>query len=220
VSRDTLPHWYIYGAGGLGLETMDILEHAMREGLVPPHNPCFVEDSTARSMVSGYSIHDLSDCLRGSPITIAVGEPRIRELLMNKAQKAGLVLRSIISPTAFVSPMANVGDGVIVAPLCSVQANAKIEANVAVNTMAIVGHDVRVLKGAVISSMVNLGGAVVVGQSAYIGMGALIKEGCSIGEWTIVAMGSVVFSDLPNDIIAVGNPARVSKRNENRQIFK
>lgn len=220
MSRDALPHWYIYGAGGLGLETMDILEHAMREGRIPPHNPCFIDDLKTGSTVSGYRALDLMDCLPQTPVTIAVGEPSVRELLMRKAQKAKLVLRSIISPTAFISPHAEIGDGVVVAPLCSVQAKAKIETNVAVNTMSIVGHDVHVLQNAVISSMVNLGGSVVIGQSAYIGMGALIKEGCSIGEWSIVAMGSVVFADLPNDVIAVGNPARVSRRNENRKVFK
>jgi len=29
----SLDHWYIYGAGGLGIETMDILQSAIRRGL-------------------------------------------------------------------------------------------------------------------------------------------------------------------------------------------
>ena len=220
MPHNTLPHWYIYGAGGLGVETMDILQHAIREGLVPQHTSSFVEDATEGGEVLGYRVHDLSDCLPGSKVTIAVGEPRIRQLLMGKAQGAGLQLSSVISPTAFVSPMAYIGDGVIVGPLCSIQARANVAMNVAINTMAIVGHDVHVQQGAVLSSMVNLGGAAVIGEYAYVGMAALVKEGCSIGSWSIISMGSVVYNDLPEEVIAVGNPARVSRRNENKQVFK
>lgn len=220
MPHDTLPHWYIYGAGGLGVETMDVLHHAMREGQIPPHNLSFIEDGTERAEVLGYGVHSLSACLPGSKVTIAVGEPRVRQLLMHKVQAAGLQLSSVISPTAFVSPMANIGDGVIVGPLCSIQARANVASNVAINTMAIVGHDVHVQQGAVLSSMVNLGGAAVIGEYAYVGMAALVKEGCSIGSWSIISMGSVVYNDLPEDVIAVGNPARVSRRNENKQVFK
>lgn len=220
MSSENLPHWYIYGAGGLGLETLDILEHTMRVGTLAPHSPRLIEDNPTRNEVMGYPVCDLSQCLAGSSVTIAVGEPRIRQLLLKKAEAEGLVPRSLISPNAFVSPMAEIGDGVIVAPLCSIQARARIARNVGVNTMTVVGHDVCVSEGAVLSSMVNLGGAVEVGECAYIGMGALVKEGVSVGCWSIVAMGSVVFSDLPQEVIAVGNPARVSKRNENRQVFK
>lgn len=214
-----LPHWYIYGAGGLGLETVDILEHAMRANTVALHSPRFIEDDSTRNEVMGYPVCELSQCLPGSSVTIAVGEPRIRRLLLKKAEAAGLVPRSLISPSAFVSPMAEIGEGVIIAPLCSIQAHARIARNVGVNTMTIVGHDVCVNEGAVISSMVNLGGAAAIGEYAYIGMGALVKEGLSVGPWSIVAMGAVVFRDLPEEIIAVGNPARVSKRNENKQVF-
>lgn len=220
MPHNTLSHWYIYGAGGFGVETMDILEHAMREGHIPAYTTSFVSDEPERGEVLGYRVHHLSDCLPGSKVTVAVGEPRIRQLLMNKAQGVGLQLCSVISPTAFVSPMADIGDGVIVGPLCSIQARASIAKNVAINTMAIVGHDVHVQQGAVLSSMVNLGGAAIIGEYAYIGMAALVKEGCSVGSWSIISMGSVVYNDLPADVIAVGNPARVSRRNENKQVFK
>ena len=220
MSFKNLPHWYIYGAGGLGLETVDILEHAMHAGTLAQYSPRFIEDEPTRHKVMGYPVCDISQCLPGSFVTIAVGEPRLRQLLLKKAEAVGLVPRSLVSPSAFVSPMAEIDEGVIVAPLCSIQARARVGRNVSVNTMAIVGHDVCLNEGAVISSMVNLGGAVVIGEYTYIGMGALVKEGLSVGSWSIVAMGAVVFRDLPEEVIAVGNPARISKRNENKQVFK
>lgn len=212
--------WYIYGAGGLGLETVDILQDAMNLGSVDAHTICFVEDAKTRDDLMGYPICDLSEVESGSSVTVAVGEPQLRKILREKATLAGLVLKSIVSPRAFVSSLANVGEGSIIAPFCSVQARACIAGNVSINTMTIVGHDVRVQEGAVLSSMVNLGGGAKIGQEAFIGMGALVKEKVTIGNQSIVAMGSVVFTDLPEEIIAVGNPARVSRRNEEKKVFK
>jgi sugar O-acyltransferase (sialic acid O-acetyltransferase NeuD family) len=214
-----LPRWYLYGAGGLGLETMDILADAMRAGRVAPHEGWFIEDGAARKEVNGFPVCDIADCIPGSKVTIAVGEPLVRQKLMEKAEAAGLELASLISPAAFVSSLAHIEAGVIVAPLCSIQARARVEKNVGVNTMAIIGHDVVVRAGAVISSMVNLGGAVQVGPLTYIGMGALIREKLTIGERTIIGMGSVVHADMPDGVIALGNPARVSRRNESHKVF-
>jgi acetyltransferase-like isoleucine patch superfamily enzyme len=67
--------------------------------------------------------------------------------------------------------------------------------------------------------MVNLGGGVHVESACYIGMGALIKEKLRIGHTSIVGMGSVVHSEVPNEVIAIGNPARVVRRNEDRKVF-
>ena len=119
-----------------------------------------------------------------------------------------------------MSSHAQLGDGVIVAPHASIQATAQISRNVAVNTATIVGHDVFVGDNSVLSSMVNLGGGVVVEPLAYIGMGALVKERLRIGRASIVGMGSVVYTDVPDEMIAIGNPARIVRRNEDKKVFK
>jgi acetyltransferase-like isoleucine patch superfamily enzyme len=86
--------------------------------------------------------------------------------------------------------------------------------------MSIIGHDVFIGENSVISSMVNMGGACIVGSDSYVGMGALIKEGVKIGSNSIVGMGSVVYNDIPDGVIALGNPARVMRNNENQKVFK
>lgn len=71
-----------------------------------------------------------------------------------------------------------------------------------------------------ISSQVNVGGASTIGAGSYIGMGALVKEGVRIGSNSIIGMGSVVYGDIPDDVIALGNPARVARPNSDRKVFK
>lgn len=212
--------WYIYGAGGLGVETMDILMQMNAASGRQDIQPVFMVDSPEADEVAGHPVIGFDEAMPGSRVSIAVGEPELRYELRNKALQAGLTLSPVISPSAFISPLADIGDGAIIAPFCSIQARSSIGENVAVNTAAIVGHDVVVETDTVLSSMVNLGGATKVGSRSYVGMGALTKEGLTIGHSTIVGMGSVVYTDVPDEVICVGNPARVSRRNTSKRVFK
>lgn len=51
-----------------------------------------------------------------------------------------------------------------------------------------------------------------IGRRCWIGMNSIVLKGVTIGENTIVGAGSVVVRDLPNGVVAVGNPARIVKR--------
>lgn len=52
---------------------------------------------------------------------------------------------------------------------------------------------------------------VAIADGVWLGAGALVCPGVSIGENTIVGAGSVVTRDLPADVVAYGNPARVAR---------
>ena len=49
------------------------------------------------------------------------------------------------------------------------------------------------------------------GKKVWIGAGVIILPGVSIGDNSIIGAGSVVTKDIPSDMIAVGNPAKVVK---------
>ncbi|MCH5198120.1 MAG: sugar O-acetyltransferase [Oscillospiraceae bacterium] len=48
-----------------------------------------------------------------------------------------------------------------------------------------------------------------IGKNCWIGAGALIMPGVSIGDNTVIGAGSVVTKDIPDNVVAVGNPCRV-----------
>lgn len=50
---------------------------------------------------------------------------------------------------------------------------------------------------------------ITVGDDVWLGGGAVVLPGVTIGDRTVVGAGSVVTRDLPSDVVAVGNPARV-----------
>ncbi len=53
---------------------------------------------------------------------------------------------------------------------------------------------------------------IVIGDNVWLGGGAIVCPGVSIGENTVVGAGAVVTRDLPANVVAVGNPARVIRR--------
>jgi maltose O-acetyltransferase len=53
---------------------------------------------------------------------------------------------------------------------------------------------------------------IIIGDNAWIGSGAIVLPGVTIGENTVVGAGAVVTRDLPANVVAVGNPARVVRR--------
>lgn len=53
--------------------------------------------------------------------------------------------------------------------------------------------------------------AITIGNNVWLGGGVIVCPGVTIGDNTVVGAGSVVTKDLPADVVAVGNPARVVK---------
>jgi len=53
---------------------------------------------------------------------------------------------------------------------------------------------------------------ITIGSGAWLGGGVIVGPGVTVGERTVVGAGAVVVRDLPADVVAVGNPARVIRR--------
>ena len=53
---------------------------------------------------------------------------------------------------------------------------------------------------------------ITIGDNVWLGGGAIVLPGVSIGANTVVGAGAIVAKDLPADVVAVGNPARVVRR--------
>lgn len=56
-----------------------------------------------------------------------------------------------------------------------------------------------------------------IGKNVWIGAGATVLPGVTIGDNAVIGAASVVTKDVPADMIAVGNPAKVIRRIPERQ---
>lgn len=53
---------------------------------------------------------------------------------------------------------------------------------------------------------------ITIGDNVWLGGGVIVCPGVTIGENTVVGAGAVVVRDLPANVVAVGNPARVIRQ--------
>ena len=61
------------------------------------------------------------------------------------------------------------------------------------------------------------GQPITIGDNVWLGGGAIVLAGVTIGDNTVVGAGAVVTRDLPANVVAVGNPARVVRTLEVRE---
>lgn len=206
----------IYGAGGFGREIFEMFTSSNLTECIG--NTFFIDDFRVEGRLifetECVTLQEFRERTSHPKIIIGVGAPQLRKILREKAFMYGIPLRSIISNGASVSRFAELKDGVVVSSGVSIANRSLIGTNTAINLHSIIGHDVQVGSDSSISSQVNIGGGVCIGNSTYLGMGSLIREGLKIGDNSVVGMGSVVFSDIPDGVVAVGNPARVVKKND------
>ena len=73
--------WYIYGARGLGVETMDILCEMIADTPSFDVTPTFVTDDPTDGPIHGLPVISFEYVVPGSAVTIAAGEPATRMLL-------------------------------------------------------------------------------------------------------------------------------------------
>lgn len=84
--------------------------------------------------------------------------------------------------------------------------NAQIAPNVAIYTA---GHPVHPDSR---NSGYEYGIDVTIGDNVWLGGNTVIMPGVHIGSNVVIGAGSVVTKDIPDDVIAVGNPCRVLRK--------
>ena len=82
-----------------------------------------------------------------------------------------------------------------------------------VNAGVVIAHNCVVGRYTSVSIGVTISGSSVVGERCFIGSSASLKEGIKLGNDIVVGMGSVVTKSFEeDDIVIMGNPARVYKK--------
>jgi sugar O-acyltransferase (sialic acid O-acetyltransferase NeuD family) len=214
---------FIYCSGGFGKEAMDIARRLNRKHSLWEEIG-FLDDAREEGLYYGANLFRFQSACRRfgtaqMQAVIASGEPLIRKSLLEKLDSTSVDLVSLVDDLAVVSESARIGSGSIIFPGCFVSSDAVIGRNVAIIAGSTIGHDTVFGDNCVISGQVNVGGGCCIGSESYIGMGTQVKEHTRIGSATILGMGSVVFGDIPDEVIALGNPCRPMRPNINKKIF-
>lgn len=121
---------------------------------------------------------------------------------------------SLVRHSSFVAKNSEAGNGFFMDHLSVVSSFTKIGFGVTIKRGSSLGHHcdigdyVNLNPGAVIS------GYVTIGEGTEIGTGASVVNNVSIGRRCLIGAGSVVTKDIPDGVIAYGNPCKVIRNND------
>ena len=139
---------------------------------------------------------------------VAIGSNEIRGKLAALAVENGFVLVNAISPMAFISPSASIGQGVAIMAGVVINASSHIGDLSIINTGAVVDHDCQIGYATHIGPQSALAGNVRVDDYAFLGIGAKVIPGVTIGKSAIIGAGSVVLKDVREFVTVAGVPAK------------
>lgn len=192
---------FLYGASGHGKVIKEIAEtRGLRvEG--------FIDDNPAMNELQGLPVLHSTEGV--DEILISIGENHLRKKVAEK--NSCPIAEALVHSLAIASSSATIDKGTVVMAGAIINTETKIGKHCIINTGASIDHECQIADFAHISPHATLCGHVNVGEGTWIGAGTVIIPGIHIGSWSVIGAGSVVVEDIPDGVIAFGNPCRVIK---------
>jgi sugar O-acyltransferase (sialic acid O-acetyltransferase NeuD family) len=208
---------YIIGAGGFAREVLNIFTDLSRNKEVE----AFLEENCQREgallnekPIENFSILNGINPQNDIKLICAIGTP-LRKRLIEHTKQLGYRYETVIHPSVIMSKWVSFGEGNIICAGNILTNQITIDKHVIVNLACTIGHDVTIGKYTTLSPGVNVSGRVNIGDECYIGTGVAIIAKVNIGNKSYIGAGAVVVNDIPDNVLAVGIPAKpVRKLND------
>ena len=193
----------LIGAGGHARSCIDVLEEENQfeiAGLIEK-----VERISNNSL--GYSVIGTDDDLKvlrkhykNAIITVGqIKSPKIRIKLYQLLKELDFTLPVIVSPHAYVSKHAQIGEGSIIMHGVIINANAIIGNNCIINNKSLIEHDAVIGDHCHIATGAIINGEVSVENETFIGSGAVTKQAIAIGKNCVIGAGVVLKNDIESN---------------------
>lgn len=192
----------VYGASGHGKVVADI---AYRNGY---KEIIFIDDGDNAYIDFDTFTKQYTNILH---IALGIGDNKTRSKIYQKVYNAGYEIVTLIDPSVIISPSAQIENATVIMPGVVINADAKVDEGAIINSGTVIEHDCKIGAFSHISPNVALSGGVKVGNFTHIGIGCCVIQNIVIGTHVIVGAGAVVVKDIENNVVTVGNPARVIK---------
>ena len=202
----------VLGAGGLGQEIVWLAEEINE---VSPRWKIlgYLDDNPAiqGKMIVGYPVIGTLAEVSKFPdayFFLGVGDPRLRQRMVESVSKFKPRWATLISPTVRVHKSNRLGIGVGIGRNTDLTLSCDIGDFAWVNIHVVLGHEVRIGKFSVIDPNVCINGEGVIGSMCLIGANAFVRD-VKIGDRVTVGAGSVVVKDVEADCVVAGVPAKL-----------
>jgi sugar O-acyltransferase (sialic acid O-acetyltransferase NeuD family) len=194
---------YLYGAGGHAKVIADIIECCDK-------NVAGIFDDDPEKTIWNFtnlkfpgSFNFLSD-----ELILSIGNNLIRKKI---AEMINANYYTAIHPSAIISSYSAIKEGSVVMAGALINADSHIGKHCIINSHASIDHDCLLEDYVHVSPNATLCGGIFVGECTSIGAGAVIIPYKHIGCNVTIGAGAVVISDIADNSIVVGNPARIIK---------
>ena len=195
-------------ANGLVLHKV-VVHHAERPG---PRDLLLAERIAALSRIAAAPVVEAFDSFRageGECYILGPTTPARVELVEELKARHGLKFCTLVHPSAYVSPLAQLGQGVFVGARSVIAPGVCLGDHVCVNRGVTIGHDTRIGAFSRIQPGANLASLSVIGSAVTSAIGATLIERLVLGDGVTVGAGSVLLQDLPAGVVAAGVPAKI-----------
>jgi sugar O-acyltransferase (sialic acid O-acetyltransferase NeuD family) len=136
---------------------------------------------------------DLSKKCRYALVTVGqIKSSSLRAKLFKLTVKLGFTMPNVISPRAYVSKHAMIGQGTVIMHDALVNANAKIGENCIINSKALIEHDAIIEDFCHIATNAVVNGTAIVRQGSFLGSGVITKQGVKVEKNSFIKAGSLV----------------------------
>jgi sugar O-acyltransferase (sialic acid O-acetyltransferase NeuD family) len=209
-----VPRFILWGAKGHALVLAEIVQQQGCEVIA-----MFDRAPTAHTVLPGIEVwHGVEafqawipqqeDIHEISAAAAIGGSGRDRRDLLEMFRNSGLKTPTLIHHSAVISKSARHGEGSHILAGAILAPMAKIGEACIVNTNATVDHECILAAGVHVAPGATLCGCVQVGENTFVGAGSVVLPRIKIGADVVIGSGSVVTRDIPDGVVAFGNPAK------------
>ena len=154
-------------------------------------------------------------------LAIAIGDNFSREYVYKDLLLRGSPLKfpTLVHTSATISEYAKIDIGTVVMPGALVGPNSLVGKFCLLNTRSSIDHDTTMMDFSSLAPGAITGGGVSIGQRSNIGIGGTLINGIAIGNDTIVGAGSLLNRNLPSNVVAYGNPAKIVRQRKSDEAY-
>jgi len=139
-----------------------------------------------------------------------------RRIIASILENNGCEIVSLIHPATDMNYVEH-DVGCIIPAGCTIGSNTRISRYLTCRLCSLISHDVTVKDFVYISPGVTCCSHVTIQEGCWIGAGATILPGVTIGAESVIGAGSTVLTDIPNNVVAFGTPAKIVKKRDSSE---
>ncbi len=205
----------VFGAGGFGLEVAMLIEQINALSNEWDLIGFFDDGVETGTFVNGYPVLGNIETLNGWKeelyLSLALGIPKTKKAVCEKIKNKNIIYPTLTHPNVIEgkSEYVKLGKGCIICAGNIITTNIEIGKHVILNLACTVGHETKIGDFSSFMPTCNISGEVQIGEATFWGTGAKVINRIKVGNNVIIGAGAVVITDIPDNVTAVGAPAKI-----------